>query len=76
MAKRARYGNALLLAAGQLRREILRPVVQADKVDDLRRVHGVFAYLRGKLNVFNGREVLYKVIKLEHKARHRSGDRS
>ena len=57
-----------VLAAGKLRREILRPVVQTDKVDDLRSVHRVFAYLCGKLNVFNGREVLNKVIKLEHKA--------
>ena len=49
----ARNGHALLFAAGQLRREIVQPVAQADLVQGVGRVEMVGADLRREFDVSN-----------------------
>ena len=66
--KRPRDGDALLLAAGELRWEILQPILQPDLAQHLCRVERMLAQLRRDLNVFERRQVLDQVIELEHEA--------
>ena len=66
----ARDGHALLLAAGELRREILHPLAQAHLLEHLLRRQRLLADLRRQLDVLERRQVLHEVVKLEHKAHH------
>ena len=66
--QRPRNGNALLLAARKLGREIVLALAQADLVQHGVGVQRVAADFRCQLHVFARGQVLHQVIKLEHKA--------
>lgn len=61
-------GDALLLTAGELGREVLRPLLQAHLFQHLPRVQGPGRELRRDLDVLERREIRDQVIELEHKA--------
>ena len=61
-------GDALLLAAGELGREVLRPLLQAHLLQNLPGVQCPGRELRRDLDVLERREIGDQVIELEHKA--------
>ena len=61
-------GHALLLAAGELRREVVHAVAQAHGGEYLDGVRGVVHDLGRELDVLLGREVRDQVIELENEA--------
>ena len=61
-------GNALLLTARKLRREVVFAVCQTDLLQHGVGVQRVTADLGRKLNIFARSQVLHKIVKLEYKA--------
>ena len=68
LRQRARNGNALLLAAGELRRKVVHAPLEPHVLQHLRRVQTVPADFRRQLHVFQCRQVLHQIVKLEHEA--------
>src|SRR5699024_8554784 len=61
-------GYALLFASRKLRRKIAEPVSQTDLSESFSRIHGIFADLSSERYVFEGCQILYKIVKLEYKS--------
>ena len=61
-------GDALLLAAGELGREVVQPFAEAHAFQRGGGVQRVAADLAGQLHVFQRGQVLHEVIELEHEA--------
>ena len=61
-------GDALLFAAGELGRKVLRPLFQTHLFQHLPRIQGPGRELRRDLDVLQRREIRDQVIELEHKA--------
>ena len=60
-------GHPLLFPAGKLRREIVHPFRQADRLQRFGGIHRRTAQFRRQLHVFQRRQVLHQVVKLENK---------
>ena len=56
-----------MLAAGKLRREVIQPVPQPHRLQSLLGRHRITADLRRQFHIFQCRQILHQIIKLEHK---------
>ena len=61
-------GDALLLAAGELGREVVHPVCQAHLGQHRGGIQRMAADLGSQLHILFGGQVLHQVVELEHKA--------
>ena len=61
-------GHPLLLAAGELSREVGKACFQSHLPEHLGRIQRVAADLRGKLHIFQGRQVGNQIVELENKS--------
>ena len=64
----ARNGDALLLAAGELRREVMQPVVEPDQLQRHRGVHGLRRDLGDEGDVLQRGQARDQVVELEDEA--------
>ena len=61
-------GNALLLAAGQLSRKVIKSFGKTYLGKSFGGVHRIFAYLSGKGDIFQCGQILYQIIELKNKS--------